>query len=206
MENNLKETLIINNDSTTDTSSVDWTNNIDKLLAEWCDNAKCYEWMHTQTYDFYSYKAKMFMITINILTTITGLSNIIAGGYSLNGFQISWIFGSVSIIASTLNIIQDKLAYNQKAEVHRKLVNDWLIIRNKIEEVLILPPNSRKDCKTFLKYIKQDINNALVGKNSMIPKKIREDCNKKFSNIEHFEIPDICGQIEHTKTYIEIKD
>ena len=206
MENNLKENLIINNDSTNDTSLVDWTNNIDKLLAIWCDNAKCYEWMHTQTYDYYNYKAKIFMITINILTTMTGLSNIIAGGYSFNGFQISWIFGSVSIIASTLNIIQDKLAYNQKAESHRKLVNDWLIIRNKIEEVLILPPKSRKDCKTFLKYIKQDINNAITEKNSMIPNKIRESCNKRFSTIENFDIPDVCGQIEHTKTYIEIKD
>jgi hypothetical protein len=201
----LKENLI-NNNSETENNVVDWNNNIDKLLASWCDNAKCYEWMHTQSYDFYSNKAKIFMITINILTTISGLSNIIAGSYTIDGFQISWIFGSISIIASTLNIIQDKLAYNQRAESHRKLVSDWLIIRNKIEEVLILPPSSRKDCKTFLKYIKHDINNAITEKNNMIPKKIREDCNQKFKNIEHFDMPDICGQIEHTKTYIEITD
>lgn len=154
MSNNLdlKENLI-NNDET-ENNIVDWNNNIDKLLASWCDNAKCYEWMHTQSYDFYSNKAKIFMITINILTTISGLSNIIAGSYSIDGFQISWIFGSISIIASTLNIIQDKLGYNQRSESHRKLISDWIIIRNKIEEVLILPPASRKDCKTFLKYIK----------------------------------------------------
>ena len=55
------------------------------------------------------------MITINVLTTMSGLSNIIAGSYSIDGFQISWIFGSISIIASTLNIIQDKLAYRTAA-------------------------------------------------------------------------------------------
>lgn len=40
----------------------------------------------------------------------------------------------------------------------------------------------------------------------MIPKQIREACNQKFKNIEHFDMPDICGQIEHTKTYLEIKN
>jgi hypothetical protein len=161
--------------------------------------------MHTQTYDYYNYKAKIFMITINILTTMTGLSNIIAGGYSFNGFQISWIFGSVSIIASTLNIIQDKLAYNQIAESHRTLSNNWLIIRYKIEEILIIPPSKRKDCKTFMKYIKQDINNAITEKNATIPLVIRDLCYEKFKDIKDFEIPDICGQVEHTRTYEELK-
>ena len=196
-----QEKLINNTDCETENNIVFWTKNIDILLAKWCDNAKCYEWMHTQSYDFFNNKAKIFMITINILTTISGLSNIIVGGILINNFQISWIFGSISIIASTLNIIQDKLAYNQISELHRKLVSDWLIIRNKIEEILILPPNSRKDCKTFLKYIKQDINNATSQKNCIIPQHIREECNKKFSIIENFDVPDICGQIEHTKTY-----
>ena len=186
-------------------NSIDWTNNIDRLLAEWCDNAKCYEWMHSQSRDLYSKKAKVFMIVINVLTTFSGLSNIIAGGYSIGTFQISWIFGSISIIASTLNIIQDKLAYSQIAESHRTLSNDWLIIRNKIEEILIIPPSKRKDCKTFMKYIKQDINTAITEKNASIPLPIRDLCYEKFKNIKDFEIPDICGQVEHTRTYEELK-
>lgn len=185
--------------------SIDWTNNIDRLLAEWCDNAKCYEWMYSRSFDYYSKKAKVFMIIINVLTTLSGLSNIIVGGYAVGNFQISWLFGSVSIIASSLNIIQDKLAYNQIAESHRILSNNWLIIRNKIEEILIIPPSSRKDCKTFMKYIKQDIHNAITEKNASIPLFIRDLCYEKFKNIKDFEIPDICGQIEHTKTYEDLK-
>ena len=26
-----------------------WNNNIDNLIAQWCDHAKCFEWMHTHT-------------------------------------------------------------------------------------------------------------------------------------------------------------
>jgi hypothetical protein len=40
-------------------NSIDWTNNIDRLLAEWCDNAKCYKWMHSHARDFYSKKARL---------------------------------------------------------------------------------------------------------------------------------------------------
>ena len=156
--------------------SLEWSKDIDDLLAKWCDHSKCYEWMYAKTFDLYYKKARMFMIFINILTTVSGLSNVIVGSISINGFQIAWIFGSISILVSTLNILQDKLGYANLAESHRKLINDWAIIRNKIEEMLIIPPHSRKDCKTFLKYIKQDINNAILEKNAMIPQAVREAC------------------------------
>jgi hypothetical protein len=35
-----------------------------------------------------------------------------------------------------------------------------------------------------------------------IPQSIRDDCYKKFSNIPEFELPDICGSMEHTKVYV----
>lgn len=184
--------------------SLEWTTDIDDLLAKWCDHSKCYEWMHAKTFDLYYKKARIFMIFINILTTVSGLSNVIVGGITINGFQIAWIFGSISILVSTLNILQDKLGYANLAESHRKLINDWAIIRNKIEEILIIPPHFRKDCKTFLKYIKQDINNATLVKNATIPQSIREECFIKFKAIDKFNIPDICGDIEHTKTYNDL--
>jgi len=184
--------------------SLEWSKDIEDLLAKWCDHSKCYEWMHAKTFDLYYKKARIFMIFINILTTVSGLSNVIVGGITINGFQIAWIFGSISILVSTLNILQDKLGYANLAESHRKLINDWAIIRNKIEEILIIPPYYRKDCKTFLKYIKQDINNAILVKNATIPQSIREECFVKFKAIDKFNIPDICGDIEHTKTYTVI--
>jgi len=184
--------------------TLQWSKNIDDLLAKWCDQAKCYEWMHAKSFDFNYKKGRIFMIFINILTTMSGLSNVIVGGVSINGFQIAWIFGSISILVSTLNILQDKLGYSNLAETHKKLINDWSIIRTKIEEILIIPPNSRKDCKTFLKYIKQDINNTMLEKNSIISQEIRDDCFEKFKNIPNFDIPEICGHIEHTKTYSEL--
>jgi hypothetical protein len=35
----------------------------------------------------------------------------------------------------------------------------------------------------------------------MIPEAIRDACLEKFNKIEGFELPDICGQLEHTEVY-----
>lgn len=180
-----------------------WSSNIDNLLAQWCDHAKCFEWMHTQSFDINYKKARKFVISISLLTAISGLSNVIAGGYSINGFQTAWIFGGVTIMVSTLNMLQDKLGYQQRADLHKRLASQWAIIKGRIEEVVILPPTARKDCRTFLKMLKSDINQVSLEGNSLITEDIRLKCYDKFNKVSNFDVPDICGQVEHTKVYID---
>ena len=181
-----------------------WDANIDRLLAGWCDQAKCYEWMHCESFASFDSKAKGLMLTINILVAISGLSNVIAGGVIVSGFQVSWIFGSFTILTSMANMMQDKLAWQQSSEVHKRLNATWGVIRRKLEEELILPPASRKDCATFLRYIRADINNVSADSDSKIPKWIRDACYSKFRTVPNFDIPDICGQVEHTRVYIPL--
>jgi len=180
--------------------TVFWSPDIDHLLAKWCDHAKCYEWMHAEAFSLYDTRARIFMIGINCLTAASGVSNVIAGGVSVGGFQVSWLFGGISIFVSTLNILQDKLGYAAGAILHQRLASDWATIRTEIEEVLTIPYGSRKDCKTFLKFIKGDIN--LAQKAIMIPEDIRAACLEKFKKIAGFDIPDICGQMERTEIHI----
>ena len=137
----------------------------------------------------------------NILSALSGIGNVVIGSFSFNGFQVSWIFGSITIIISSINFLQDKLAYQQKAELHQRLSNNWCIIKNRIEEIVYLPYNSRKDCKTFLKIIKADINQNILDGNSLIPDEIKENCYNKFNNIANFHLPDICGKVKHTQFY-----
>jgi len=155
--------------------------------------------MHAEAFSLYDARARSFMVGINCLTAVSGVSNVIAGGYSFGGFQISWLFGGISIFVSTLNILQDKLGYASRSILHQRLAADWARIRTEIEEVVTIPYEGRKDCKTFLKFIKADINAA--QKDVMIPEDIRDACLEKFNKIEGFELPDICGQLGHTEVY-----
>ena len=191
-------------DTSEKADTVQWDANIDRLLAGWCDQAKCYEWMHCESFASFDSKAKGLMLTINILVAISGLSNVIAGGVIVSGFQVSWIFGSFTILTSMANMMQDKLAWQQSSEVHKRLNATWGVIRRKLEEELILPPASRKDCATFLRYIRADINNVSADSDSKIPKWIRDACYSKFRTVPNFDIPDICGQVEHTRVYIPL--
>jgi hypothetical protein len=86
------------------------------------------------------------------------------------------------------------------------MAGDWSSIKTKIEEVVTLPYAGRKDCKTFMRYIKDDIAKAAADGNSMIPEDLRDACLKKFSEIPGFHIPDICGKMEHTQVYVGSKE
>lgn len=184
------------------TDKLTWSPSIELMMAKWCDESKCFEWMHTEAYSFYDKRSRAMVIASNILTAISGLSNVIAGGSSVNGFQLSWGFGSLAIALSITNMLQEKLGYASKSAEHNQYSIQWGSIRRKIEEELHIPPSSRKDCKTFLKYLRQDINQVSIAGNSMIPEDIKVQCYKKFNTIKEFDIPDICGQMEHTKVYM----
>jgi hypothetical protein len=43
-----------------------WDKSIDTMLENWADNAKCFEWMHTESYTRYSFRATSMSIIVNI--------------------------------------------------------------------------------------------------------------------------------------------
>ena len=190
------------NSNEIESNALEWSKEMDTLLAKWCDNAKCFEWMHSEASVDYSKKSRRFIIIINLLTALSGVSNIITGGLTIGTFQIAWIFGGISVITSSLNILQDKLGYQTLAESHRKFATQWTMIISKIEEIIVLPPSGRRDCKTFMRYIKNDINSATIDGNHIIPDIFRKACFDKFNKIPNFDIPDICGHVEHTSAYL----
>jgi len=182
---------------------VKWTKSIELMLARWCDQAKCFEWMHTEAFSMYDKKSRIMIIASNILTAVCGLSNVIAGGSYVDGIPLAYVFGSLSITVSITNMLQEKLAYGVSAIEHRQFATMWGVIRRKIEEEVSVPPESRKECGTFLKFLRQDINKVSMDGSAKIPEYIRDLCYEKFSNIPDFELPDICGQMTHTKVYVK---
>jgi len=185
---------------------IPWDASIERMLANWCDEAKCFEWMHSVAHSQYDSRNKCLIISSNIITAVAGLSNVIAGGYSVNGFQASWVFGSMSIVISILNMIQEKMAYATLAANFLQYSTTWGIIRRKIEEELALPVLSRKNCGTFLQSIRQDTNQVSLAGNCIIPESIKRECFNKFNKIPDFEVPEICGDMSHTAIYKAIAD
>ena len=178
-----------------------WNDSIETMLAKWCDEAKCFEWMHVQAHSYFEKRARVISIFSAVLTAISGFANVIMGSSTSNGFQLSWVFGGLSILVSIIGILQDKLAYSRRSAEHRQYSTQWSIVRRKIEEELSIPPESRRECVTFLKYMRQDINQVSVDGNTLLPSHIRAACYETFRHVKDFDIPDICGDMEHTRVF-----
>jgi hypothetical protein len=187
-------------------SSESWTPQLDALMASWCDQAKCFEYMHNESYTYNVGCAKQMTLFITILTAVSGTANIAAGGASIGGFSVAWIFGGLTIMTSIATMLQDKFAYAQIAEGHKRFAATWGCLRRKIEAELILPYASRKNCEAFMKLIRADIDQVSADGNSKISKIIRQNCLEQFKSIPDFDVPDICGQVEHTKIYVGLQE
>ena len=188
-----------------DTSSgLQWTPSIDHMLANWCDQAKSFEWMNTEAYSRYSVRSMSMSITVNVAIALSGVANLIVGSAQLTNASVppSTILGCVSIAISIISMLEDKFDWITMANNFKQASVQWSNVSRKLEEQLAVPPGGRKDCSTFLKYIKQDIT-TVSATNYMIPKDIRAKCMEKFGKIPDFDVPDICGQVEHTSVYVE---
>jgi hypothetical protein len=140
-------------------------------------------------------------ITANVSISLSGIANLVLGATITDTTTISIVFGCVSIGIGLVNMVQEQFGWTEMANTFRTSAHQWSNITRKIEEQVAIPPSGRKDCATFLKYLKQDI--ALVSVySSSIPKDIREKCHARFSTIPKFNVPDICGQLEHTTVYV----
>lgn len=140
-------------------------------------------------------------IAANISISLSGIANLILGATIPDTRITSMIFGCISIGIGVVNMIQEQFNWPVLATNFKQSADKWGVITRKIEEQLVIPYAGRKDCGTFLKYIKQDINDVSTT-NSFIPEDIRIKCIEKFKSIPNFDIPDICGQVEHTAIYI----
>jgi len=187
-----------------DTSTgLQWSPSIDRMLAGWCDQSKSFEWMNTEAYSRYSVRSTAMSIAVNIAISLNGIANLIVGTPAqMSTIPPSTILGCVSVAIGIISMLQDKFDWITMANNFKVASVQWSHVSRKLEEQLAVPPSGRKDCGTFLKYIKQDINNASES-NYMIPKDIRTKCMDKFGKIPDFDVPDICGQVEHTLVYSE---
>lgn len=179
-----------------------WTPAIDIMLANWCDQAKSFNWMHSQAHSRYSMRSLTINICTNIAISLVGVVNLALGSAQIDSMTTSMVTGSVSIGIGIVKMIQEQFNWASLSADYRHSATKWDHISRKIQEQVVLPYTSRKDCGTFLKYIKQDINDA-SDTNTLIPRDIRNKCNDRFGKIAHFDVPDICGQVEHTSVYTE---
>ena len=78
-------------------AGLSWSPSIDRMLANWCDQSKSFEWMNTEAYSRYSVRSTSMSITVNIAIALSGVANLIVGTAQLSDTAVppSTILGCV---------------------------------------------------------------------------------------------------------------
>lgn len=180
----------------------DWEPGIVALLENWTDNAKCYEWMHETAQARYSLVNTVVMTVTGVASAAAGLSNTVVSAMAdKSGFSASWIFGIMSVAQSFFMVFINEVGFKRRAERHGHYANEWRGLKFQLESELKRPVGARADCSSFVNIVRKRMEQISSESDNMIPMTIRAACAKKFSAIEGFDVPEICGDMEHTQAY-----
>jgi len=154
---------------------------IDHMLANWCDQSKSFEWMNTEAYSRYCRAVNVHVYHRQYRNCSQRSRQFDCGNSEVNRYRRSSVhhLECVSIAISIISMLEDKFDWITMANNFKQASVQWSNVSRKLEEQLAVPPTGRKDCGTFLKYIKQDIT-TVSATNYMIPKDIRIKCMEKF--------------------------
>ena len=187
---------------------VEWTEENEKIMAEWCDIAQCYKWLHTRAHQKYSKQHAWFTIPSITLSTISGTASFAQTSLPLK-FQsfAPMIIGTINIFIGILTTIQQYLKISELNESHRVAAISWDKFSRNIRIELAKSPMERMDCGSFLKMSRQEFDRMMETSPS-IPIPIVQEFNVTFEGrpgsiererFDKVKKPDICNIIESVK-------
>lgn len=184
-------------------SQTKWTDQHEKILAEWADKAMCYRWMHSKSENKYSYLSKLFTIPVIVLSTLTGTANFaierIPEDYQ-SSVQIG--IGTLNILAGIITTVQQFLKINELTESHRIASISWGKFYRNIKTELLKSPHERCEVNYLVKTSKEEFDRLVETSPSLdapIIKKFDRKFKKDSANISK---PEICDSLKPTSSTI----
>lgn len=183
--------------------NLEWTPNVEALLAQWSDEALSYAWLHLKSEKKYRKLNYSFTIPIVVLSTLTGsinlaMSSMIPADYNHIGNLVT---GGMSIFTGILGTLLNFFKYAQISESHRNAALQWHKFYRLVKTELALQRSCRKAAPTFYATAKLDMD-RLLESSPNIPSEIVQ----KFEELSRrdVDLPDIIGPLRRTNVYQDI--
>ncbi len=188
---------------------VEWTEENEKIMAEWCDIAQCYKWLHNRAHQKYSRQHAWFTIPAITLSTISGTASFAQASLPVAYQSFApMVIGALNIFIGILTTIQQYLKISELNEAHRVAAISWDKFSRNIRIELAKSPTERMDCGSFLKMSRQEFDRMMETSPS-IPIPIVQEFTATFegkpgsparARFDALKKPDICNIIETVKT------
>ena len=180
-----------------------WTDQHEKILAEWADKAMCYRWMHAKSENKYSYLSKLFTIPVIILSTLTGTANFAIARIPENYQSIVQIgIGSLNILAGIITTVQQFLQINELNEAHRIASISWGKFCRNIKTELVKSPSERCEVNYLIKTSKEEFDRLVETSPSLDATIIKKFDNKFKKDSANISKPEICDSLKPTSSTI----
>ena len=182
-----------------DTTSIKWTCQHEKILAEWADKAMCYRWMHSKSENKYSYLSKLFTIPVIIVSTLTGTANFAIERVPKEYQSIVQIgIGTSNIVAGIITTIQQFLKINELHESHRIAAISWGKFYRNVKTELLKTPGERCDVNYLVKSSQEEFD-RLIETSPSLDNSIIKKFNHKFKkDSQDISKPEICDSLNAT--------
>jgi hypothetical protein len=165
------ETLVSQNSQSSDSSSGiittkitinGWTDSHEEIFYEWSDKAMCYRWLHSRSFNIYSWKAAAYTIPVIIMSTITGTANFAQDKFPEEYKTMAQMsIGAINIIAGILTTIQQYFKVNELNEAHRVSSISWGKFHQNIKVEMTKHPKERKPPMDMLNSYKEEFDRLL---------------------------------------------
>lgn len=180
--------------------NLEWTDNLEALLARWSDEALSYAWLHVKSESKFRKLNYTFTIPIVVLSTLTGsinlaMSSLVPPQYNSLGNLVT---GALSIFTGILGTLLNFFKYAQVSESHRNASVQWHKFYRNLKTELALERICRKSAPTFYTTAKSEME-RLLDSSPHIPGEITQKYREKV-NIE-VELPDIIGDLHRTRVF-----
>jgi len=183
-----------------------WTDECERLLADWSEKASCYRFLHGRSEKKYRLRYYKFSIPVIILSTLTGTAN-----FGMDSFvpedtkQIaSAIVGGLNLFAGILSTLQNFLKVAELMEGHRSAGVSWSKFGRAISIELSLDPKRRQNAHDFLKICRAEYD-RLIEQSPTIDDKIIASFKYNFKDAK-IRKPDICNGLTKCKIYEPSKE
>jgi hypothetical protein len=182
---------------------INWSEENETILVEWCDIAQCYKWLYTRSHTRFSTMHAWFTIPTIIFSTVSGTASFAQASLPQEYQNYATLaIGTINILIGIFATVQQYLKISELNESHRVSAISWDKFARNIRIELAKTPDERSDAGSFIKMCRQEFD-RLMETSPTIPDKIVDEFIRKFkgnteeeqNNYKNLKKPDICDTI-----------
>jgi hypothetical protein len=182
---------------------INWSEENETILVEWCDIAQCYKWLYSRSHSRYAMMHAWFTIPTIILSTISGTASFAQASIPIEYQSYATLgIGSLNILIGICATVQQYLKISELNEAHRVSAISWDKFARNIRIELAKTPDERTDAGSFIKICRQEFD-RLMETSPRIPEKTVAEFIVKFqgkteeeqNKFKMLKKPDICDTI-----------